>query len=204
MSRNRNRTVLGIKLRGSNDTKEVEKKKKEFTIILSKLSQNAKDLRSLVIPQGLPIAPIFQSLIQAISKNRTIHYIDISQSDINSAQIPELMKALHESNNFALRQINLTFVFLLFFFSICFLIPIYFYLFHRNITLDSSAVKSILEYIRQHLHLVELRFTDPFNDPTAIYSPKDMKVRDKIYISLLSNLKMHKVCVLTLIKIIPN
>ena len=68
--------------------------------------------------------------------------------------------------------------------------------FIRNSILDSNAVKGILVYIRQHLHLVELRFTDPFNDPTGIYSAKDSRLSDKIYFNMSSNRKMHQVSVL--------
>ena len=54
-------------------------------------------------------------------------------------------------------------------------------------------MKQLCRYVRDHLHVTDLKFTDPFRDATSIVPESDIRSSRKIYGYLNANRSMYKV-----------
>jgi len=145
--------------------------RREFEEALIKVAQNDRELRLLRVPPTIPTEDVFPALLAALERNRCLVTLDLSgcRPPLNSHGIVEILLTLHRSGNTFLRQLDLS-----------------------GCQLDSEGMKQLCRYVRDHLHVTDLKFTDPFRDATSIVPESDIRSSRKIYGYLNANRSMYK------------
>lgn len=63
----------------------------------------------------------------------------------------------------------------------------------RDVQLDAQAITELYKYVREHLHVLDVKFSGPFNDPSAIVEERDCRNSRKIASYLQINQGMYQV-----------